>query len=197
MTSAGMTGRTRTTTALAGQAARRNRWPAGTLAAAGTIPEPPMTVTATLVISAGHHPANHRSAIPTRAYESGSGHGHDAAPAGHPHPQRSPPAPGAAPRTSCPDRPYHRLPPARVKGACGVAKTSAPRPFDPRRRSHDRGSYQGMGSDRHAPRSSHKPGHITPNQNNTSRNQAQELQRLDEALHMRSGAVVRLCRLGW
>jgi Transposase DDE domain group 1 len=124
----------------------------GTLAAAGTIPGPPMNALAILVISAGYHPANHRSAIPARAYERGSGHGHDAAPAGHPHPQRSPPAPGAAPRTSCPDRPYHRLPPARVKGACGVAKTSAPRPFDPRRRSHDRGSYQGMGPDSHAPK---------------------------------------------
>jgi hypothetical protein len=66
MTSAGMTGRTRATTALAGQAARRNRWPAGTLAAAGTIPARTMNASATLVFSQGHHPANHRSAIPTR-----------------------------------------------------------------------------------------------------------------------------------
>jgi hypothetical protein len=88
MTSAGMTGRTRATTALAGQAARRNRWPAGTLAAAGTIPARTMNASATLVFSQGHHPANHRSAIPARVYESGSGHGHDAAPAGHPHPPR-------------------------------------------------------------------------------------------------------------
>jgi hypothetical protein len=83
MTSAGMTGSTRATTALASQAARPNRWPAGTLAAAGTIPARTMNASATLVFSQGHHPANHRSAIPTRVYESGSGHGHDAAPAGH------------------------------------------------------------------------------------------------------------------
>ena len=55
MTPAGMTGRTRATTALASQAARRNRWPAGTLAAAGTIPARTMNASATLVFSQGHH----------------------------------------------------------------------------------------------------------------------------------------------
>ena len=39
-----------------------------------------MNAPATLGISQGHHPADNRSAIPARAYESGSGHGHDAAP---------------------------------------------------------------------------------------------------------------------
>ncbi len=78
----------------ASRAARPSRWHAGTLAAAGTIP-----VTAVNAArrpscrSEGHHPANDRPAIPTRAYESGSGHGHDAAPACHPHPPRPPPHP--------------------------------------------------------------------------------------------------------
>ena len=93
MIPAGTPARTRATTALASRAARTSRWPAGTLAAAGTIPARTMNAYATLVISQGHHPANNRSAIPTRVYESGSGHGHDAAPAGHPHPPRPPPQP--------------------------------------------------------------------------------------------------------
>ncbi len=44
----------------------------------------PMNVNVILLTSQGHHPANQLSAIPTRTYESGksgSGHGHDAAPA--------------------------------------------------------------------------------------------------------------------
>ena len=88
--------------------ARLSRWPAGTLAAAGTIPARTMNAYATLVFSQGHHPANHRSAIPARVYESGSGHGHDAAPAGHPHPPRSPPSPARR------DGP---MPPARIIGS--------------------------------------------------------------------------------
>jgi hypothetical protein len=79
-----------------------SRWPAGTLAAAGTNPERTMNASATLGISQGHHPANNRSAIPTRAYESGSGHGHDAAPAGHLHPPRPPPGP-LTPALALPD----------------------------------------------------------------------------------------------
>ena len=75
-----------------------SRWPAGTLAAAGTIPARTIEVSPALVISQGRHPAKHRSAIPTRAYESGSGYGHDAAPAGHPHPPRPPPWPAAPAR---------------------------------------------------------------------------------------------------
>src|SRR5258706_15328815 len=67
------------------------------LAAAGTIPVRTMNASATLVFSQGHHPANNRSAIPARVYDSGSGHGHDAAPAGHPHPPRPPPPPPAPP----------------------------------------------------------------------------------------------------
>jgi hypothetical protein len=82
-----------------------SRWPAGTLAAAGTTPARTIEVSPTLVISQGHHPAKHRSAIPTRAYESGSGHGHDAAPAGHPHPPRPPPPAIAVPSGPCPRRP--------------------------------------------------------------------------------------------
>ena len=104
MTPAGSTGRTRAERPWPARLPARSRWPAGTLAAAGTTPARTMNAYATLVISPGHHPANHRSAIPTRAYESGSGHGHDAAPAGHPHPPRPPPCP-AIPPGPCPRRP--------------------------------------------------------------------------------------------
>jgi hypothetical protein len=127
MIPAGTTGRTRAT-ALASQAARVSRWPAGTLAAAGTIPARTMSTHATLVISQGHHPANIRSAIPARVYESGSGHGHDAAPAGHPHPPRAPPSqPRSRTRAPVPWPAHHRLPAARVKAACGAAPAGAPR----------------------------------------------------------------------
>jgi hypothetical protein len=51
MIPAGTTGQTRTATVLASQAARLSRWPAGTLAAAGTIPARTMSSYATLVIS--------------------------------------------------------------------------------------------------------------------------------------------------
>src|SRR5215510_10253051 len=51
MTPAGMTGRTRAKPALTSQAARHDRWPAGTLAAAGTIPARTMNASATLVFS--------------------------------------------------------------------------------------------------------------------------------------------------
>src|ERR1022692_3738097 len=97
----------------------------GTLAAAGTIPDPPMNALAILVISAGRHPAKRRSAIPTRAYESGSGHGHDAAPAGHPHPRRSRPPPlhgriggrpGACPGQAAPTWPLTARRPADAGG---------------------------------------------------------------------------------
>jgi hypothetical protein len=74
-----------------GRPAPRNRWRAGTLAAAGTTPGSSVNARANLVGSEGHHPAHQRSAIPTRVYESGSGCGHDAAPARHPYPPRSPP----------------------------------------------------------------------------------------------------------
>jgi hypothetical protein len=127
MIPAGTTGQTRTATALASRAARLSRWPAGTLAAAGTIPARTMSSYATLVISQGHHSANQRSAIPAREYESGSGHGHDAAPAGHPHPPRPPPQPGNQNPHPMAWPPHHRLPPARVKAACGVRPASAPR----------------------------------------------------------------------
>jgi hypothetical protein len=157
MTPAGMTGRTRAKTALASQAARRNRWPAGTLAAAGTIPARTMNAYATLVFSQGHHPANHRSAIPTRVYESGSGHGHDAAPAGHPHPPRPPPEPGHPGSRAL--AAHHRLPAARVKAACGVAPASAPRTLTRATARTTMAAIQDTGSDRHAQPS--PPSHTT------------------------------------
>lgn len=85
-----------------------DRWPAGTLAAAGTIPALTMNVTTTLVVSQGHHPANNRSVIPTRAYESGSGHGHDAAPAGRLPLSRSPPVAGVTAQPPPPAPPAAR-----------------------------------------------------------------------------------------
>ena len=120
MIPAGMTTRTRAAPARARLPAR-SRWPAGTLAAAGTIPARTMNAYATLVFSQGHHPANNRSAIPARAYESGSGHGHDAAPAGHPRPPRPPPEPGQPEPVPRALAAHHRLPAARVKAACGAA----------------------------------------------------------------------------
>jgi hypothetical protein len=143
MTSASRTGHTRANTALASQAARHDRWPAGTLAAAGTIPARTMNAYATLVFSQGHHPANHRSAIPTRVYESGSGHGHDAAPAGHPHRPRPPPGPGHPGSRAL--AAHHRLPAARIKAACGVAPASAPRTLTRAAARTTHGSYPGHG----------------------------------------------------
>ena len=116
----------RADTALASRLPARSRWPAGTLAAAGTTPARTMNAYATLVFSQGHHPANHRSAIPTRAYESGSGHGHDAAPAGHPHPPRPPPEPGHPPRALAA---HHRLRPPASRAPAASAPPSAPRPL--------------------------------------------------------------------
>jgi hypothetical protein len=162
------------TPARASQPARPSRWPAGTLAAAGTIPELTMNAHATLALSQGHHPANHRSAIPTRVYESGSGHGHDAAPAGHPHPPRPPP-PAAHARP-----PHYRLPATRVQGACGVASERSA-PLDPGHRSRDRGSYQDMGSDRHAPLP-HTKYAIKPKK--LTKTQLRTLQKVDGPLHM-------------
>jgi len=49
MIPAGTTTRTRADTAQASRAARTSRWPAGTLAAAGTIPARTMNAHATLV----------------------------------------------------------------------------------------------------------------------------------------------------
>src|SRR5262245_59885166 len=103
-----------------------SRWPAGTLAAAGTTPARTIEASPTLALSQGHHPAKHRSAIPTRAYESGSGHGHDAAPAGHPHPARPPPA-GAA-LTALAATIIGR-PAAPPQGRLRRRRASAPRPL--------------------------------------------------------------------
>ena len=161
MIPAGTTARTRADTALASRAARHSRWPAGTLAAAGTIPARTMSSYATLVISQGHHPANQRSAFPTRAYESGSGYGHDAAPAGHPHPPRPPPEPGN-PNPWLPAlAAHHRLPAARVKAACGVGPASAPRTLTRPAARTSHGSYQDTGSDSHV-RVPRQPAHHNP-----------------------------------
>jgi hypothetical protein len=46
----------------------------------------------------------------------------------------------------------------RVKAACGAAPAGAPRTLTQARRSHDHGSYQDTGSDRHA----HDPHHHNP-----------------------------------
>jgi len=67
-------------------------WCAGTHAAAGPIPVDSLSHP-TLAVSPGPRPAKYRPAIPTRAYETGSGARHDPAPAHHPHPPRPPPAP--------------------------------------------------------------------------------------------------------
>ena len=142
MIPAGTTGQTRTATALASQAARLSRWPAGTLAAAGTIPARTMSSYATLVISQGHHSANQRSAIPTREYESGSGYGHDAAPAGHPHPPRPPPETRKPePCIRGPGLPIigSRQPPSRPPAASPCERSAH---LDPDRRSHDPAAIQ-------------------------------------------------------
>ena len=152
MTPAGMTQRTRAQTALASQAARHSRWPAGTLAGPGTIPARTRNAHATPVISQGHHPANHRSAIPARVYESGSGHGHDAAPAGHPHPPRPPPDRQPGTGLPCPGRPSS-APGSPHQGRLRRRHASAPRTLTRAHRSHDHGSYQDTGSDSHARRS--------------------------------------------
>ena len=173
-----MTGRTRANTALASQAARRNRWPAGTLAAAGTIPARTMNAYATLGISQGHHPANHRSAIPTRVYESGSGHGHDAAPAGHPtHPARHQ---NPATRAPAPWPPIigSRQPASRPPAASPGERSAH---LDPGHRSHDPWQLSRTRDQAGTPNVPRQPHDTTPQ---TTTNQAQDLQSLDVPLHM-------------
>ncbi len=176
----GTTERTRASAAPASQAARHSRWPAGTLAAAGTIPARTMSTYPTLALSQGHHPANHRSAIPTRAYESGSGHGHDAAPAGHPHPPRPPPEP-RHPGSRALAAPHHRLPAARVKAAYGVAPGERSAHLDPAAHSHDPWQLSRTRDQTATPTFPAIPYDITPQ---TTKNQAQDLQSLDVPLHM-------------
>jgi hypothetical protein len=188
MIPAGTTARARATTALASQAARTSRWPAGTLAAAGTIPARTMNAHATLVISQGHHPANNRSAIPARVYESGSGHGHDAALAGHPHPPRPPPAhPNHG--LPCPGRAIIGSPAARVKAACGVTSGERSAHLDPGHRPHDQWQLSRTRDQTTTPAIAASP-HTTTTQ--TTKNQAQDLQDLHAPLHM--SAQVDGCR---
>ena len=137
-----------------------------------------MNASATLVISQGHHPAHHRSAIPTRAYESGSGHGHDAAPAGHPHPPRPPPA-GSSPHGPGADRtivgsvlPAPRAPPASLR------ERSAP--LDPGIPSHGRPAISARTQIRTPPNA--YPANDEHPQ--TVRNHPRQLQSLDAPLHM-------------
>jgi hypothetical protein len=174
----GMTERTRAETALASQAARHSWWPAGTLAAAGTIPARTMNAYATFVFSQGHHPANHRSAIPARAYESGSGHGHDAAPAGHPHPPRPPPA-GSPPPGPALIAPVS-APACPPQGRLRRRRASAPRPSTQASR-RTAGQLSAPGLRFPCPQTrtqpvtkTHKPSQTIPGQ----------LQSLDEPLHM-------------
>ena len=138
-----------------------------------------MNASATLVFSQGHHPANHRSAIPTRVYESGSGHGHDAAPAGHPHPPRPPPEPGHPGSRAL--AAHHRLPAARVKAACGVASGERSAHLDPGHRSHDPWQLSRTRDQTGTPTFPAQPHDTTPQ---TTTNQAQNLQSLDVPLHM-------------
>jgi len=158
-------------------------WRAGTLAAAGTTPGRSMGAEAIPGQSQGHHPAGHRPAIPTRAYESGSdGHRRHAAPARHPYPPRPPPALAAPgnPMPAPPDCPGTRRP--GVKGACGVAARALRAPVTPGTARVIWQRSRAMGPDRHAPAPHRNP--ARPSHNDT--NQAQEQQKLDGPLHMRS-----------
>ena len=181
MIPAGMTTLSRAP-ARARRPARPSRWPAGTLAAAGTIPARTMNVNATLVISQGHHPANHRSAIPTRVYESGSGHGHDAAPAGHPHPPRPPPRP----RHLCPPMPAPsiigtRQPASRAPAASLRKLRERSAPLDPGQPGARIRRLSGHG---HTPACPEPPQHTSPKTTQTTETLARHLQELDEPLHM-------------
>ena len=146
------------------QAARPSRWHARTLAAAGTIPVTAVNAAGRLSCrSEGHHPANDRPAIiPACVYDSGSGHGHDAAPACHPHPARPPPRRGGDPGR--PSAPSLRGRPSAVKGACGVAAATGLRPaLDPGDLcgpSRAATTGQATACPRHPRR--HPPGHRTP-----------------------------------
>jgi hypothetical protein len=155
-----------------------SRWPAGTLAAAGTTPARTIEVSPALVISQGHHPAKHRSAIPARAYESGSGHGHDAAPAGHPYRPRPPPA-HSLPHGSCPDRTIvgSGLPAPRAPAA-SLRERSAP--LDPASPSHGGAAIRARTQIR-TPANAHPAGDQNPE---TVSNHPRQLQSLDRPLHM-------------
>ena len=156
-----------------------SRWPAGTLAAAGTTPARTIEVSPTLVISQGHHPAKHRSAIPTRAYESGSCHGHDAAPAGHPHPPRPPPRPRhpsppmPAPPSWCARQPASRAPAASLRERYA--------PLDPGQPAHTNRRLSGHGP---TPACPQPPRQTSPKTAQTTETPAHHLQKLDEPLHM-------------
>src|SRR5438552_8405424 len=66
-------------------------------AAAGKIHEPPMPTSRRGVVSAGHPPANPRTANPTREYQSGSGPTHHHDPARRPRTARPPPTTARTP----------------------------------------------------------------------------------------------------
>ena len=160
-----------------------SRWRAGTLAAAGTTPGRSMGAEAIPGKSQGHHPAGHRPAIPTRAYESGSdGHRRHAAPARHPYPPRPPPGQASPrePRTLAARS--SRRPAPGVKGACGVAARALRAPVTPGaareiwQRSRPWGQ-PGMPPHLHTGSAKSSDNRI---------NQAQEQQEVDGPLHMRS-----------
>jgi hypothetical protein len=182
MTPAGMTEHTRAETALASQAARPQPVACRELAAAGTIPARTMNASATLVISQGRHPANHRSAIPTRAYESGSGHGHDAAPAGHPHSPRPPPRPRHPSRPMPAPPIIGTRPPASRAPAASLRKLrERSAPLDPGQPDARIRRLSGAWAHPCLPRTA--PAN-QPKTAQTTETSARPLQRLDEPLHM-------------
>jgi hypothetical protein len=150
-----------------------------------------MNASATLVFSQGHHPANHRSAVPARAYESGSGHGHDAAPAGHPHPPRPPPAP--LPSLPAHARAvHHRHPPAPLQGRLrrrSASSASAPRPLT---RAQPGARIRRLSGHGHTPACPEPPRQISPKITQTTETPAHHLQKLDEPLHMSAQWLGRL-----
>jgi hypothetical protein len=188
MSTPGTAARVPATPARTTRPAHPSRWPAGTLAAAGTIPGPPMNASATPVISAGHHPANYRSAIPARAYESGSGHGHDAAPAGHPHPGRSPPDPA---RRYGPPRPAASIIGSRRPASRAPAASPRRALRAPVTRAADRttgAATRARGSDSHA----RKPGTKSrTKQAKPPRTRLRICKHLTDPLHMRRISYIR------
>src|SRR5208282_456719 len=97
-------------------------------------------------------------------------------PAGSPAPR---PRAKAGRNPHAPGRAHHRLTGPGVKGACGVAARTLRAPVTPAAGSHDLAAIQDMRPDRHAPAPS-------PKSPRTGSNQAQNMQKLDRPLHMRS-----------
>jgi len=86
--------------------------------------------------------------------------------------------------------PNYRLTGPGVKGACGVAARALRAPVTPAAGSHDLAAIQDMRPDRHAPAPS-------PKSPRTGSNQAQNMQKLDRPLHMRSEPLLRSATSGY